>query len=291
MGAEKRSPADLVNGLFGLIRPVNLLLLFAMVLLGAYLSTGEWQIERYVFAGLAFCLMAAGGYAANDVADLATDRINKPRRPLSAGAVTAREAVAVGAVLFTAGLVAAAFLGVRTGAAGLLYGALFLFYNWVVKGKGVLANATSATVFVMALVFGWTAGAGDISRVIFPIVIFWLYGVVREIYKDAGDLFGDKITGRKTLPVVIGPAAACNVAAVLLGVFILLTPLPYLCGVYSGVYLAFIVPLDALIIYLAVQNLRKFEEHRVIFTYKFMKALVFLAAIGIYWGAADRTGA
>jgi geranylgeranylglycerol-phosphate geranylgeranyltransferase len=289
MGTEKRSPADLVFGLVKITKPLNLLLLFAMVLLGAYLSTGEWHIEKYVLAGLAFCLMAAGGYAANDVADLETDRINKPRRPLSAGVVTAREAVALGAVLFTAGLIGAAFLGVRTGAAGLLYGALYLFYNWVVKGKGILANATSATVFIMALVFGWTAGAGAVSRVIFPIVIFWLYGVAREIYKDASDLFGDRVTGRKTLPVVMGPGAACNVAAVLLGVFILLTPLPYLCGVYSGVYLAFIVPVDALIIYLAVQNLRKFEEHRVIFTYKFMKVLVFLAAVGVYWGAAERT--
>ncbi|UCE26485.1 MAG: geranylgeranylglycerol-phosphate geranylgeranyltransferase [Candidatus Coatesbacteria bacterium] len=289
MGAEKRSPADVIYGLIGLIRPVNLLLLFAMVLLGAYLSTGEWYVEKYVLAGLAFCLMAAGGYAANDVADLATDRINKPRRPLSSGAIAAREAVALGAVLFTAGLVAAAILGVRTGAAGLLYGALYLFYNWVVKGKGILANATSATFFIMALVFGWTAGAGALSRVVFPVAIFWLYVAAREIYKDAGDLFGDKITGRNTLPVVLGAGAACNVAAVLLGAFILLTPLPYLCGLYSGVYLAFIVPVDALIIYLAVQNLRKFEEHRVIFTYKFMKALLFLAAVGIYWGAADRT--
>jgi geranylgeranylglycerol-phosphate geranylgeranyltransferase len=288
MSSIERSPADVLSGLVKIIKPLNLLLLFAMVLLGAYLSTGEWEIEKYVFAGLAFCLMAAGGYAANDVADLATDRINKPRRPLSAGVVTAREAVALGAILFTAGLIAAVFLGVRTGAAGLLYGALYLFYNWVVKGKGILANATSAVVFVMALVFGWTAGDGTVSRVIFPVIILWLYDVAREIYKDAGDLFGDTVTGRKTLPVVMGPGAACCGAAILLGVFILLTPLPYLCGLYSGVYLAFIVPVDALIIYLAVQNLRKFEEHRVIFTYKFMKVLVLLAAVGIYWGAADR---
>jgi geranylgeranylglycerol-phosphate geranylgeranyltransferase len=288
MSGVRRTPAGFIFGLISLTKPVNLVLLFVMVVLGAYLSTGEWYVGKYVAAGVAFCLMAAGGYAANDVGDLTTDKINHPRRLLSAGIVSPREAVAVAAVLFTVGLVGSAFLGVRTAAAGLLYGALYLFYNGVVKGKGILANATSATVLIMAFVFGWAVGSGVLSSIVFPVIIFWLFSAAREIYKDAGDLFGDKITGRKTLPVVIGPGAACNVAAVLLGLFILLTPLPYLFGIYSGVYLAFIVPVDALVIYLAVQNLRKFEEHRVIFTYKFMKGLMFLALIGIFWGDIDR---
>jgi geranylgeranylglycerol-phosphate geranylgeranyltransferase len=289
MGGVHRKPAGFIYGLISLTKPVNLVLLFVMVVLGAYLSTGEWYVVKYVAAGVAFCLMAAAGYAANDVGDLTTDKINHPRRPLSAGTISPREAVAVAAVLFTVGLIGSALLGVRTAAAGLLYGALYLFYNGVVKGKGILANVTNATVFIMALVFGWAVVAGIFSHIIFPLMIFWLYSVAREIYKDAGDLFGDKITGRKTLPVIMGPGNACSVAAVLLGLFILLTPLPYLFGIYSGVYLTFIVPFDALVIYLAVQNLRKFEEHRVIFTYKFMKALVFLALLGIYWGASDKT--
>jgi geranylgeranylglycerol-phosphate geranylgeranyltransferase len=287
MGGVRRTRAGFIYGLISLTKPVNLVLLFVMVVLGAYLSTGEWHIGRYVTAGLAFCLMAAGGYAANDVGDLTMDKINHPNRPLSSGTVSAREAGALAAVLFSAGLIGAAFLGVRAATAGLLYGALYLFYNGVVKGKGILANATNATVFIMALVFGWAVVAGIFSRIVFPLMIFWLYSVAREIYKDAGDHFGDKITGRKTLPVVMGPGAACNVAAVLLGLFILLTPLPYLFGIYSGAYLAFVVPVDALVIYLAVQNLRKFEEHRAVFTYKFMKGLMFLALVGIYWGAVD----
>jgi geranylgeranylglycerol-phosphate geranylgeranyltransferase len=291
MGGTERSLTGFIYGLISLIKPVNLALLFIIVVLGAYLSAGEWRLVNFIAAGVAFCMMAGGGYAANDVGDLATDKMNQPRRPLPTGTVSVREAVALGAVLFSAGLVTAAFLGVRTAAAGLLYGALYLFYNGVVKGKGILANITGAALFVTAIIFGWAVAGGPISRIIFPVLIFWLYDVAREIYKDAGDLFGDKVTGRKTIPVVQGPGAACNVAAILLGVFILLTPLPYLVGLYSREYLAFIVPVDALIIYLAIQNLRKFDEHRVIFTYKFMKILIFIAAVGIYWGAAEKVSA
>lgn len=287
MFGGKRTEPFTVSGLFSLTNPITLPVVFVLVVLGASLPAGGLDIPAFFVAGGIFSLIAAGGYVTRDVAYLAVDKVNRPGKPLPSGRVSLRMAVLLSAVLFSVGLLGSAFLGVRSAAAGLLYIALTFFHNGITIGKGLIGNITGALLVPMALVFGWTVTDGPFSKILFPILFFFLYNLAREIYKDAANVFGGRVAGLRTIAVVQGLNVACNISTVIIGVLILITPLPYLLGIYSAKYLAFFVPLDALIFYLAVQNLRRFDEHRVIFTHNFMKVLALIAAGGIYWGASN----
>ena len=107
----------------------------------------------------AFCLLASGVYAINDVVDAASDRRHpiKRHRPVASGAVSAASAVLIGIVLIIVSLVTAFAVNSNLGLVLSLYAVLQAAYN--VKLKRVIF----VDVVVVAIGFGLRAAAGAVA--------------------------------------------------------------------------------------------------------------------------------
>jgi 4-hydroxybenzoate polyprenyltransferase len=115
-----------------------------------------------------FCCMASGAYVMNDVRDCERDRQHplKCLRPLPAGRIARRTAVALSAVLMIAGISAALALGGAFAALAILYLALQFAYTFWLKEIVILD--------VMAIAAGFVIRAGAGGAVIDVPVSPWL---------------------------------------------------------------------------------------------------------------------
>jgi geranylgeranylglycerol-phosphate geranylgeranyltransferase len=75
--------------------------------------------------------------------------------------------------------------------------------------------------------------------------------MTREIVKDVEDIGGDWSEGLQTLPITIGEVRALQLAAGVLVVAVLASPVPYLRGTFGLAYLALVAPADAIMLYAA----------------------------------------
>jgi decaprenyl-phosphate phosphoribosyltransferase len=115
---------------------------------------------------LAFCLLASGIYAINDVRDASEDRLHprKRHRPVAAGELDPRLAASLGVGLMFLGL--ALCTGVRplVGLVGLAYLGLTMSYTVVLRRIPILDIAAIAGGFVLRAVAGGAAAPVTLSR-------------------------------------------------------------------------------------------------------------------------------
>jgi decaprenyl-phosphate phosphoribosyltransferase len=117
-------------------------------------------LRAAVAAFAAFCLVASGVYFLNDVVDVASDlqHPTKRLRPVAAGAISRGLAVAIGAVLVTAGM-AVGLVGAGAALVGVLAGyvGLFFAYTFVLRNVALLDLAGVAGGFLLRAVAGGVA--------------------------------------------------------------------------------------------------------------------------------------
>jgi decaprenyl-phosphate phosphoribosyltransferase len=121
---------------------------------------------RVGLAALAFCLLSSGIYALNDVRDAAEDRLHprKRFRPVAAGELSARDAVLLGAVCVTAGMVLCAAVRPLLAVVGAAYLALTLSYTWLWRRILILDIVAIAGGFVLRALAGGVAAPVGLSR-------------------------------------------------------------------------------------------------------------------------------
>jgi 4-hydroxybenzoate polyprenyltransferase len=223
------------------LRPVTLPAPLAGVLGGAVAASGGWPANAAdLAAALASALLLTGASnGINQIADIETDRINRPGRPLPSGAIGKGEAWALVAVLCAAAVALAAIVN----EAYLICVAITLpvtsaYSLEPARTKRIpwLANLTIAVPRGFLLVLaGWAVGGGA-GR---PEA--WLLGLAMGVYvfgasvtKDFGDLEGDRATGCRTLPLIYGPARAATIVAPFLVVPFLALPALGAAGLLPG---------------------------------------------------------
>lgn len=250
--AEPKPPGRRVWGVIELLRPLNLVLSAAGVVLGGVLSAGgAWEGDdgrRLLVAAASAVLIGGAANALNDVFDLDIDRINRPGRPLPSGRV--RPGVAKG--LWAAGSVAGVALSARLSAAHValaLFAALALYaYSAWFKRRGLAGNGLVAFVLGLTLVYGgWAVGSPAPALV--GAAFAFLTTLAREIVKDIEDVRGDAHLGARTLPLVRGPGVAARVAALVVALTVALTPVPFVLLGYSGLYLGLVLLAAAPLLY------------------------------------------
>lgn len=216
------------------MRPVNGLITFAGAFLGnALVPVLTWEQTLYLALGL-FAIVSYGNVD-NDLCDLETDRINRPSRPLVRGTLSLGFA--------------------RSGALVLVFGGLFLLYQasflCLVQGLLALPILWIYNRFLKRLPFlgNWTVGAlcawsiftphfPSLPTHVLPAVLFALVlTVVREMIKDAEDLEGDQRAGMQTTAVLLGSQGTVLLARLLWASVLVLIPVPWQAGIYSGNYL------------------------------------------------------
>ncbi|NNF57195.1 MAG: UbiA family prenyltransferase, partial [Rhodothermaceae bacterium] len=201
---------SLALGLVRLLRPLNMLLFFAGVALGAVLAAGEAAFAapngtRVAGAMLSAALIGGAANAINDVYDLAIDRINRPTRPLPAELITPQAARRLWAVLTSMGMVLGFVVsplhgGIALGAAGLLW-----LYSARLKRTPGWGNVVVAAILFLAIGYGGLATQpAALGIVLIGATFAFLTTLAREGAKDIEDAAGDAAGGARTLPLVWG---------------------------------------------------------------------------------------
>jgi decaprenyl-phosphate phosphoribosyltransferase len=129
---------------------------------------------RVALACLAFCLLASGVYAINDVRDVAEDRRHprKRRRPVAAGELEPTTAIVLGASLMAAGLAVCVAVRPLLGVVGAGYLALTVSYTALWRRIVVLDLLAIAGGFVLRAIAGGVAAPVTLSRWFMLVVTF-----------------------------------------------------------------------------------------------------------------------
>ncbi len=223
------------RGLLALVRPANLLALWAASEAGVRLAAGT----SFQLLTIAPALAAAFGYARNDAVDAAADRWNKPARPIPSGSVGPRMAHRLAWVFLVAGGVLALAAAPRPihwifYEAGALV--LYLYSPWL-KGRGPVGPATVSVLAGLAVLWGGYMGLNP-ARSYAAAALAAAVTFARECAKDLEDEAGDRAAGKRTWPVDAGgstPRLALRMASAL---GLALVPLPWALGDAGILYLA-----------------------------------------------------
>jgi decaprenyl-phosphate phosphoribosyltransferase len=129
---------------------------------------------RVSLACVAFCLLASGVYAINDVIDAREDRLHprKCRRPVAAGELSPQLAGVLGAVLISSGFAICVLVRPRLGLVGAGYAALSLSYALLWRRIVLLDIAAIAGGFVLRALAGGVAAPVGLSRWFVLVVTF-----------------------------------------------------------------------------------------------------------------------
>jgi geranylgeranylglycerol-phosphate geranylgeranyltransferase len=247
-----------LGGLVELTRPGNAVLSGLLTFIGAFVAgfdagAGGLLVDtapelRAVAAVAATMLAVGAGNAINDYFDREIDRINAPDRPIPRGAVTPRGALLFSVLLF--GLAVGLALLLPPLAIGIAVVNLLALvaYTELFKGLPGVGNALVGYLGGSTFLFGGAAVGGRLQPVVVLFVLAALATFAREVVKDVEDVAGDREEGLNTLPIAYGERTALVVASVALALALLASPAPYLIGTFSLVYLAAVLPADAVML-------------------------------------------
>ncbi len=224
-----------------LSRPLNNVIL--AIALGVTVAlTGQPVLSLPVLLAIVSAiLIAAGGNALNDYNDIATDRINKPDRPLPSGRLTSPEALVFAFSLFVAGNSMAWYIHRANALIAALATICLILYDIRYKNRPLIGNIIVAFLTALAFIYAGSV-YHKIVEAIIPAVFSFIFHLGREIIKDAEDIAGDRAQNAETLPILIGKRPALGVATALYVLVGLLVIWPYIDGIYSWRYFAIALP-------------------------------------------------
>lgn len=237
---------------FRLVRPVNLLITVAGVLLGGALSMGSRLpdvpfVDELAFACASAVLIAAGGNCINDVFDFRIDAVNRPERPLPSKAVQPRAAHGLWLAMTAAGVAVAAFVSAAHLIIALIAAALLYSYSAHLKRIPFAGNVTVAFVVGLAVIYGgWAVGSPAPAYVAAGFAFLTTFA--RELIKDVEDVAGDRAVGARTAPIVFGLQTVRRAAASVLILTVLLTPIPFLAMDYGRLFLFLVLLTDLILL-------------------------------------------
>jgi 4-hydroxybenzoate polyprenyltransferase len=229
-------------------RPATLAAPITGVAGGAVAASAGWPEDStaLALALISALLLTGASNGLNQIADLETDRINRPERPLPSGALTRRAAWILVLLMLVAALPLAALVNLPYCACVLLTVPLTCAYSFPplrTKRIPYLANATIATPRGLLLVLaGWAVGGGFLRQEAWVLgALAWLYIFGAASTKDFADVEGDRATGCLTLPILLGPRRAARFVAPFLVLPFLLYPVGARLGLLPGATLPWLI--------------------------------------------------
>ena len=230
-----------------LTRPLNCAIAAATVAVGA-LASGVWQMSSVLLtAAASAAAIAAAGNVYNDLKDLDIDRINRPDRPLPSGRISPPVATFQALGLAILGLALAWKLGPAPGGLATVVTVGLVAYSTRLKRTGLGGNLLVSALGALAFPYGAIA-MGHWGRSWIPAGYAFLFHLGREIIKDVEDAAGDQAFRSRSLPLVLGCRQASLVSASIYLFLGVVTPIPWILGLYGWSYAVAIALLDAVIL-------------------------------------------
>lgn len=247
----------MMNVYFELIRYRNCAMAGLAAVIGAaiaYIATGAppssavWMFPVF----LAVFLATGAGNAINDYFDVNIDAINRPSRPIPSGRISGVLASRTAFVLFATSIMVSYFIGewkvplmIAVFNSVLLY-----FYAKSLKRKVFVGNLGVAYLSGSTFLFGGSAyGMKGIEVTVVLFLLSMLATLAREIVKAIEDVEGDRKDGAVTLPVRIGERYSAYIASLAGILAVLLSPIPYIVGLFNENYLFAVALADVFFLY------------------------------------------
>ena len=268
-----------------LLRPINGLIAFISVFLGAVFANGSFTSNTLIVAISAFLVLSAGN-AINDFCDYQIDGINKPMRPIPSQRIQRQHALIFSLILLLIGLL----LGFFTGSiqaiviVTIVSITLFLYAVWL-KKTPLIGNVVVGALTGVTFIAGGVT-VRSMKGTIVPAAFAFLFTTAREIIKDIEDIEGDVALGVGTIAVRWGKQVAALVASVFMLALIFFSLVPYLLGLFSWIYLVMVtVGVDFVLIFLLVQLWRDTSKENCAKIQQWMKLDIFVGLFTIYLGS------
>ena len=214
-----------MNTYWEILRPFNCMMAAAAAIVGLAMAGGLLPGATALIFLTVFLITGAGN-AINDYYDREIDAINRPKRPIPSGRVSARAAFYYSLVLFAVGCLCAGLVNQICLAVAAFNSLLLILYARNLKATPLAGNISVAFLTGSAFLFGGAAaGPAGLFANRIPFLLSFLVSMSREIAKDIEDMAGDRAGGARTLPILAGErasaalAAAFALAAVVLGFF------------------------------------------------------------------------
>jgi len=221
-----------VCSLIVVMRPHNVAAAVLSVAVG-FAMTGSTHWPWLVLAAAAFA--TAAGNTINDIYDVDIDRVNKPRRPLAAGALSVRAALGLYAFFVASAIVLIRFLPTVEAAWIGVWMVLLHLYSWRLKRMYLAGNVLVAAVGGSGFLLGALAG-GNVMAGAIPAAFTFAFVIGREIVKDTDDIEGDRACDATTFPIVSGRRAALTTALLIFVALCVSIPVPAFAGMYGAAY-------------------------------------------------------
>ena len=274
-------------GYVELARPLNGIIAFISAWLGGiFASAGGLENLADIRLGLvsvsALVLLSAGN-AINDYCDYDIDCINRVSRPLPSGRIRKRDALIFALCLIALGIGLGACINVYALGIAMLVSTAVVTYAFWLKRAPFIGNLVVSALTGLTFIAGGVA-IESVEGTLVPAVFAFLFTLPREIVKDLEDTEGDIKNGVRTL-AILNPQLAVNLTLGFLGAVILFSPMPYLFGWYSGLYLvAVVLGVDLVILYLGIRLWRDASKANCTFIQRWMKWDIFVGLGAIYLG-------
>jgi len=261
-----------IGALLRLIRLPNLLIVAATQILIRYCvirpllgqANMSLQLPDGLFAMLvvATVFTTAAGYVINDYFDRKIDRINKPTAVIVGRQVYPRHAMAYHLFFSITGTILGVWVSFKAHVLFLsliffMVNGLLWFYSTTYKRQFLLGNfmvaLLAALVPFLVLLYELPLLAREYGSQVNPMVrylMIWVLGfaffafllnLIREFVKDAEDLEGDKVFGKKTIPVVWGIAATRWISAAILLLAVILLMVAWYFYIPDGITLLYFI--------------------------------------------------
>lgn len=194
---------------------IPIVVVFGMRIVVASDATTRPSLARISLV-VAWLALTVSAYVFNGITDLAADRVNGSNRPLATGRLSASTAAIASVVLAALGLADCWWIGPPVGLAGTLSLALGWAYSAgpQFKRSPLACGITVAAAATLTYYAGAEVG-GDSAGVCVAYLLWSAWIGLASPAKDLSDIDGDRLDGRRSLPVVLGPVAASQwIAAV-----------------------------------------------------------------------------
>lgn len=193
--------ATRVQACLQLMRLPNIFTAIADIVAG-YLMVRGFAVDWSELAGLVVATTGiyGAGCVLNDCCDLEIDRRERPHRPLPAGLVSPRAALALAIFLFAIGLVGAYAAGPLSLFLALVIVALVIVYDTVAKQHDIAGPLVMGSCRAGNLLLGMSPHLAVALPLLFPLVTFLYIALVtrvsgREISGVVGGRAGAALTG------------------------------------------------------------------------------------------------
>ena len=234
---------DMMLAYLELLRPLNGLMSIFAVFIAAMLVGFPLSYQLLV-AFLVVFLVSGAGMVVNDYFDYEIDKVNRPKRPISSGRVSRRNALIYSVILFAIANIAAIYLNFYMFVLAAFNTIVTVVYSWKLKKKLLIGNISVSWLVASTLFFGSLLEESVTVIVLILFMLSFSANLGREITKSIEDVKGDKKLKANTLPILAGKNFSGWIACLFILFPIIFSFMPYALGLLSINYLVLVIIAD-----------------------------------------------